>query len=111
VAYSNLVVAYRWLNRLQEARATLEEAQAKNLDSPALRYNLYFMAFLENDAVGMEQQVTWGAGKRGVEDQLLAIEAKTAAYSGQLGKAREFTRRAVALAESAKEKMRRRGLK
>jgi eukaryotic-like serine/threonine-protein kinase len=104
VAYTNLVVAYRCLNRLQEARATLEEAQAKNLDSPALHYNLYFMAFLQNDAVGMEQQVTWGAGKRGVEDQLLATEADTAAYSGRLRKAREFTRRAVALAESAEGK-------
>jgi predicted Zn-dependent protease len=34
----------------------------------------------------------------------LASEADTAAYSGRLGKAREFSRRAVALAEQAEEK-------
>jgi hypothetical protein len=35
---------------------------------------------------------------------LLASQANTAAYSGQLGKAREFSRRAVASAERAQEK-------
>jgi predicted Zn-dependent protease len=39
-----------------------------------------------------------------VEDVLLAYEADTAAYSGRLGKAREVSRRAVALAERAEEK-------
>ena len=52
----------------------------------------------------MAQQVAWAAGKPGVEDVLLAYEADTAAYSGRLGKAREFSRRAVASAERAEEK-------
>jgi predicted Zn-dependent protease len=39
-----------------------------------------------------------------VEDLLLAYEADTAAYSGLLGKAREYSRRAVASAERAEEK-------
>jgi Flp pilus assembly protein TadD/predicted Ser/Thr protein kinase len=104
LSYTNLVSSYLVLNRLEEARATAEEAQVKKLDSPYLRFYLYQLAFLQNDAAGMAQQVAWSAGKPGAEDVLLAFEADTAAYSGRLGKAREFSRRAVASAERAEEK-------
>jgi tetratricopeptide (TPR) repeat protein len=104
LSYSNLVNAYLFLNRLEEARTTAEEAQTKNLDSPYLRVNLYALAFLQNDAAGMAQQVAWAAGKSGVEDALLEDEADTAAYSGRLAKARGFSRQAVASAERAEEK-------
>jgi hypothetical protein len=102
--YANLVNDYLYLNRLEEARAIAEEAQAKTPDSASLRIYLYVLAFLQNDTVGMAQQVAWSAGKPGVEDILLAEEADTAAYSGRLRKAREFSRRAVASAERAEEK-------
>jgi Flp pilus assembly protein TadD len=104
LSYADLVEDYIFLNRLGEAQATAGEAQAKKLDSPKLRGELYVLAFLQNDAEGMLQQVAWGAGKPGVEDRLLALEAETAAYSGRLGKARELSRRAVASAELAGEK-------
>jgi len=103
-SYANLVAPYLYLNRLQEAKATADEAQAKNLDSPPLRFKLYVLAFLKNDAAGMAQQVAWSAGKPGVEDMLLGGEADTAAYSGRLAKARELSRRAVTSAERAEEK-------
>jgi eukaryotic-like serine/threonine-protein kinase len=103
-AYDSLVCGYLYLNRLEEARATAKEGQAKTVDSPWLRIDLYQIAFLQNDSKGMAQQVAWSAGKPGVEDVLLAYEADTAAYHGQLGKAREFSRRAVASAEHAQEK-------
>jgi tetratricopeptide (TPR) repeat protein len=104
LSYAGLVADYLNLNRLEEARATAEEAQAKKFDSPRLRFNLYWLAFLQNDAAGMAQQAAWSAGKPGVEDILLADEADTTAYAGRLGKAREFSRRAVASAERAEEK-------
>jgi eukaryotic-like serine/threonine-protein kinase len=100
----NLVGCYLYLNRLAEARATAEEAQAKNVDTPGLRVSLYQIAFLQDDAGGMARQVSWAAGKPGVEDQLLANAADTKAYSGQLAMARESSRRAVASAEQAEEK-------
>jgi eukaryotic-like serine/threonine-protein kinase len=103
-SYAYLVYPYLNLNRLAEARAIAEEAQAKQLDSPLLRIGLYQLAFLEHDTAGMAQQVTWAAGKSGVEDVLLALEADTAAYSGRIGEARDFSRRAVASAERAEEK-------
>jgi tetratricopeptide (TPR) repeat protein len=103
-SYANLVAPYLYLNRLQQAQATADEAQAKNLDSPPLRFKLYVLAFLKNDAPGMAQQVAWSAGKPGVEDALLEGEADTAAYSGRLAKARELSQRAVTSAERAEEK-------
>jgi len=101
---SNLVNSCLILNRLEEARDRAEEAQAKNFDSPPLHFMLYQLAFLQNDAAGMTHQVAWAASKPGWEDVLLASEADTAAYSGRLGKAREFSRQAVAAAERAEEK-------
>ena len=102
--YTSLVTSYINLNRLQEAQATADEARAKNIDAPPLHIILYQLAFLKNDAAGMAQQVAWSAGKPGVEDLLLASEADTAAYSGRLEKAREFSRRAVSSAERAEER-------
>ncbi len=52
----------------------------------------------------MPQRIAWATGKRGVEDAFLAAEADTAAYSGQVGKARELSRRAVASAQNAEER-------
>jgi serine/threonine protein kinase/Flp pilus assembly protein TadD len=102
--YGILARSYIYLNRLEEARATADEARAKNLDSNFLRFALYRLAFLQNDTERLAQQVAWSTGKRGVEDVLLAFEADTAAYSGRLGKARELSLRAVASADRAEEK-------
>jgi serine/threonine protein kinase/tetratricopeptide (TPR) repeat protein len=104
LTYAILVDAYLYLGRLEGARTVAEEAQTKKLDSPFLRFNLYRLAFLQNDAAGMEQQVTWSAGKPGVEDLLLVNEADTAAYAGRLGRARKFSRQAVVSAVQAEEK-------
>jgi predicted Ser/Thr protein kinase/Flp pilus assembly protein TadD len=102
--YGNLANSYLQLNRIDETRATVEEAQAKNSDSPPLHFIQYQVGFLQSDAAEMKRQVAWAADKPGWDDVLLASQANTAAYSGQLGKAREFSRRAVASAERAQEK-------
>jgi serine/threonine protein kinase len=104
VSYAYLVYPYLNLNRLEEARGVAKEAQSKNLDSPLLRGALYLLAFLENNRAGMAEQVAWSTGKPGIEEVLLSYEADTFAYSGRLGKAQEFSRRAVASAERAEEK-------
>jgi serine/threonine protein kinase len=104
VSYAYLVYPYLNLNRLEEARGVAKEAQTKNLDSPLLRGALYLLAFLQNDAAGMAEQVAWSTGRPGIEEVLLSYEADTFAYSGRLGKAEEFSRRAVASAERAEEK-------
>jgi tetratricopeptide (TPR) repeat protein len=104
ISYNLLVWNNIYLNRLDEAKASYGQALKPKLNHPFSHIALYGIAFLQNDAAGMAQQVAWSAGKTGVEDELLGLEADTAAYSGRLTSAREFSRRAVDAAERAGEK-------
>jgi tetratricopeptide (TPR) repeat protein len=104
LSYSNLISSFITLNRLDEAKALVQDAQVKKLDSGYLRIAIYQIAFLQNDKTARAQQVAWSVGKTGVEDVFLAMEADTAAYVGQLRKARDFTRQAAASAERTDEK-------
>jgi eukaryotic-like serine/threonine-protein kinase len=103
VCYFNLVNAYLALGRLQDARETFEEAEAKHLDSPWLRVYRYRLAFLQDDAKGMEEQVAWSSGKLGVEDMFLREEAATASYFGTFIKSREFSQRAMHVTEQVEQ--------
>ncbi|MGB9469239.1 MAG: protein kinase [Candidatus Acidiferrum sp.] len=103
-SYHIVMLSYMALNRLNEAKATYEQALAHKLNYPPFHNDLYMIAFLQNDAAGMAQQVAWSAGQPGVEDWLLNLEANTAAYSGRLREAREFSRRAADSAGRAGEK-------
>ncbi|MGA7622649.1 MAG: hypothetical protein WB630_14985 [Candidatus Acidiferrales bacterium] len=104
MSYTNLVSGYLTVNRLDEARATVQEAQAHNLDNPANHLSLYLIDFLQHDAAGMEREAAGLMGKPGFEDLMLATESDTSAYSGQFSKARELTRRASESAQRADEK-------
>ena len=104
LTYGNLAVTYIALNRFDEARATVDEARSKDLDSPFLRFDLYLLSFLRMDPTGMQEQRAFLAGKLGWEDQVLELEAQTAAYSGRLESARTLSEQAVASAERAREK-------
>jgi eukaryotic-like serine/threonine-protein kinase len=87
------------LNRIDEAKATYEQALERKMKSSYFYLALYQIAFLQNDSAGLGQQVAASAGKPGLEATLVANEADTAAYSGRLRTAREFSRRAVDSAE------------
>jgi tetratricopeptide (TPR) repeat protein len=102
--YTILAQSYLFVDRIDEARTTIDEAQAKKFDVPALHSLLYQIAFLKNDPQGMERQVTWLAGKPGAEDVMLAFEADTAGFSGHLGKARDFSRLAAESAGHVQQK-------
>ncbi len=102
--YSYLVYSYVTLDRLREAQDVAEEALAKYPDLASVHADLYLLAFLENDSTGMARQVAWKEGKRDSEGPPFEFDAYRFACSGQLAKAREQTRRAVASAEEAKEK-------
>jgi serine/threonine protein kinase/tetratricopeptide (TPR) repeat protein len=104
VNFGNLVFALLRLNRFNEARAAGGEALSKNLDSTDLRAYLYQLAFLNDDLASMAKQVSRAAGKLGEENVMLYLEASTAAYSGKLAAAREFSRQAVTSADRAGEK-------
>jgi DNA-binding winged helix-turn-helix (wHTH) protein/Tfp pilus assembly protein PilF len=93
--YSGLAAADIFLNRLDEAKATFDQALARKLDDGGLRVFMYYLAFLRTDAAGMEEQVTWAAGKPGDEDTLLSAQSDTEAYYGRMEKAQRLSHRAV----------------
>jgi eukaryotic-like serine/threonine-protein kinase len=104
LSYANLAACYLQVNRLDEVTATAREAQAHNLDSPLIHFNLYSVDFLQHDAAGMEREAAALMGKAGFEDLMLDTESNTAAYGGQFAKARELTRRASDSAQRADQK-------
>jgi DNA-binding winged helix-turn-helix (wHTH) protein/Flp pilus assembly protein TadD len=97
VAYAGVAHTSICLGRYQDARAAIEQALARKLEPPYSRYMLYGIAFLEGDPAAMQQQVDRVAGTP-TEAGMLSMQSQTAAYGGQVRRARELTRRAVALA-------------
>jgi eukaryotic-like serine/threonine-protein kinase len=90
------------LEQVDKAEAIAKGAHAKNLDSD-LPPILYAIGFYRHDAAEMARQVANAAGRPGMEDILLALDADTAAYEGRLQKAQDLSRRAISSAESAGE--------
>src|SRR5271157_1336503 len=103
-AYALTIPDYVGMNRIDEAKATYEQALERKLWNHFFALSLYEIAFLQGDAAGMAQQVSASAGTPGWEATFLADEADTAAYSGRLRSAREFSRQAVDSAERAGDK-------
>jgi tetratricopeptide (TPR) repeat protein len=101
--YVDLFSACLALNRMDEARASVEQAQAKELDSSLLHLGLYELAFVQNDASGVAHEVAWAMGKPGVGREITYLEADAASYSGQLAKANKLTQLAMASSRSAEE--------
>jgi DNA-binding winged helix-turn-helix (wHTH) protein/tetratricopeptide (TPR) repeat protein len=100
---SNLVDAYIFLNRLDQAKALAQEG-TRVLDSPLFRVSLYTIDFLQHDPAGMGREVAQVVSKPGWDDQMMEIESDTAAYGGQFGKARDLTLRASDSARRGDEK-------
>jgi len=105
--YSDLVIHYLHVNRLDAAKAAALEAKSHNVDSPAIHASLYLVEFLQHDAAGMEREAAAVMGKPGSEDLVLYYESDTAAYGGHFVQARHLSRRAAdsALRAGQKETM------
>jgi serine/threonine protein kinase/tetratricopeptide (TPR) repeat protein len=104
IGYGDLVTAYLALGQMAKAEAAVQEAQKNNLEGDILHWLIYQIAFLKGDAAEMDRQVAWASGKPGTEDLLLSFQSDTDAYYGHLGRARDFSRRAVDAAVRADSK-------
>jgi eukaryotic-like serine/threonine-protein kinase len=82
------------LQRFDDVRQTIHEAQARNGGDYVLHSALYALAYLGTDPAAMAEQQQWYAGKP-EEHFGLALASDSEAYAGHLGKARELTKRAV----------------
>jgi eukaryotic-like serine/threonine-protein kinase len=94
IGYGNLGQYLLAINRLDDTKATLDQALAKKVDGGYLRLIMYELAFFRGNSAQMDQQVAWVAGKPGDEDVLLSAQSDTEAYYGRLTRARDFSRRA-----------------
>lgn len=97
VAYWNLANSLTGLSRFSEAKEICQQAIAQKLDTIALHYFLYQIAFVEGDATGMQEQVTW-ASERPDAYMALDWQNSSSAFAGQWRRAKEFSQRAIELA-------------
>jgi tetratricopeptide (TPR) repeat protein len=93
--YANLATWTLALQRIDEARQVIHEAQTRNLDDYVLHNVLYVLGFLGADSAAMAEQQQWYADKAEYENFGLALVSHTEAYAGHLGKAQEVTRLAL----------------
>ena len=92
------------LQRFNETRQIIRDAQARKLDDAPLHADLYALAFLGSDPAAMEEQQQWFASNPEYENYGLALASDTEAYGGHRAKAGELTRRAVYSASLANSK-------
>ena len=95
VYFTNISFSLLALQRFDEARQIIQQAQARKLDNDILHVNLYILAFLGADFPAMSEQQQWFAGQSDYENEGLSLASDTEAYAGHLGKARELTKRSV----------------
>ena len=92
--FDNLANAYLALQRFDDARNTIREAQSRKLEDYITHNALYALAFLGGDTAAMAEQLQWFAGKP-EENYGLSLASDTEAYAGHMEKARELAKRSV----------------
>jgi eukaryotic-like serine/threonine-protein kinase len=97
-SYGNLANGALALQRFDEARQIVHEAQVRKLDDYLLHGALYALAFDGVDSAAMAEQQQWFSGTTEYKHFGLALSSDTEAYVGHLAKARELTKRAADLA-------------
>jgi serine/threonine protein kinase len=94
IAYAGLIYADLALNRIEDAEALARDARAKGLGSSLVPL-FYDLAFYTKDSAEMDRQAELGLARAGIEDLILARQADTAAYFGEVQKARQLSRDAT----------------
>lgn len=96
--YEAMVSTLILLNRFDEAKAFGEQAIAQKLDLVSTHTGLYLIAFIQGNRTAMQQQIDWANARPG-EHRHLNWQANIAAFAGQWQKCREFSSRAIELAQ------------
>ncbi len=94
VLYESLASSLTALERFEETRQVIHEAQTHKFDDFLNHSILYALAFLEADSTGMAEQQKWFADKATYENLGLALASDTEAYSGHLHRAEDLTAQA-----------------
>ena len=103
-SYYGVIKGNYALTRLDQAKSASDEAQARGLDSPYLRQSRYVLAFLLNDSVGMQEQVTWAEQDGNLD--LVWMQSETEAFYGHFRRAHKLSDRVIALSLRAGDEQR-----
>jgi serine/threonine protein kinase/tetratricopeptide (TPR) repeat protein len=101
IGYVNLGFVLLALQRIDEARQVLAQAETRHLDEPNIHMNLYAADFLSGDAAGMQNELSWLESHSEYRTQRFSLESDTVAYSGQLRRADSLTAQSVEAATQA----------
>ncbi len=93
--YGDLGNSLLALQRFDEARQIIQQAQARKLDNFIQHNALYALAFLGSDSKAMAEEQQWFAGSPETEHFGLSLASDTEAFVGHLGKAQELTKRSI----------------
>ena len=93
--YENLGNNLLALQQFEEALQTIQQAQARKLDSFIFHNALFALAVLVHDSKASAEQQQWFAGRPDFEHFGLSLASDTEAYEGHLVKARELTKQSV----------------
>jgi len=104
ISASNLIWAYLNVNRIDEAKAVNQDAMAKHPEQPFFHFAQYGISFLEHDAAGMDREADLTMSKPWMLMRMLYTLSETAAFGGQMSRARELVGRLVGNEEHAKGK-------
>lgn len=102
--YDNLANSLLALQRFDEARQVLADAQARKFDDYVFHLQFYGLAFLSGNPQGMQDQQQWFSSRPEVEYDGLAIASDTEAFAGHLKKSRELTHKSIDAAIRADDK-------
>ena len=92
LSYENVAYYAMAVQRFEEARRNIQEAQAHKLDGDRLHSELYAFAFLGGDAQSMTEQLAWFGSHAEYEAFGIEHAADTEAFAGHVVKARELTK-------------------
>jgi len=99
--YQNLSFAYMGLNRFDESKATVRQANDMGFDTDVLHFALMNLAFVRNDQAHMQKELEQAAGKT-AEDTLLFFRAQSECALGKLASARQYYARSIAVSQNDK---------
>ena len=95
--FGNLAESLLALNRFAEAGDICQQALSQKLDSTSIRERLYTYYFLNSDAKGMQDQVSWASGR---PDEYRAVnwQTQTSSFGGEWRKSAEYFHQTTDLA-------------
>jgi tetratricopeptide (TPR) repeat protein len=93
-SYNVSIVQSTLADRLNEAKAAVDEANALKFDSSDLRFTRAILAFLQRDESSQNEQWQWAVGKPDV-GRFLALQTYVEAYHGHFRTARLLMQQAI----------------